>query len=80
MPRRKAPESQLSLLEPRVHTAPCVPAIKQAVNEWRAANYKGVTETTRLLLNHWFRTDHRLPNGRPFVYFDAQKFAVETLI
>jgi type III restriction enzyme len=44
------------------------------------ANYKGVTETTRILLNHWFHTDHRLPNGRPFVYFDAQKFAVETLI
>ncbi len=81
MPRRaKTPATQLNLLEPRVHTAPCVPAIKEAVNEWRAVNYKGVTETTRLLLNHWFHTDHRLPNGRPFVYFDAQKFAVETLI
>ncbi len=80
MPRRKAPESQLSLLEPRVKTAPCVPAIKEAVADWRASNYKGVTETTRLLLNHWFKTDHRLPNGHAFVYFDAQKFAIETLI
>jgi type III restriction enzyme len=68
------------MLEPRVRTAPCVPAIKDAVNDWRASGYKGVTETTRILLNHWFHTDHRLPNRRPFVYFDAQKFAVETLI
>jgi hypothetical protein len=39
MPRStKAPKSQLNLLEPRVKTAPCIPAIKDAVNEWRAAN------------------------------------------
>jgi type III restriction enzyme len=81
MPRTaKASKSQLSLLEPAVKTAPCVPAIKEAVNAWRAANYKGATETTRILLNYWFKTDHRLPNRRPFVYFDAQRFAVETLI
>ncbi|MCI0476344.1 MAG: DEAD/DEAH box helicase family protein [Anaerolineales bacterium] len=81
MPRRaKSPQSQLSLLEPRAKTAPCVPAIKEAVSDWRASNYKGATETTRILLDYWFHTDHRLPNGRPFVYFDAQKFAVETLI
>ena len=80
MPPRKVPQSQLSLLEPQVKTAPCVPAIKQAVNDWRASGYKGVTETTRILLNHWFKTDHRLPNGRPFVYFDAQRVATETLI
>ncbi len=81
MPRKtKTSAAQLNLLEPRVRTAPCVPAIKDAVNDWRAAGYKGATETTRLLLNHWFHTDHRLPNRRPFVYFDAQKFAIETLI
>ena len=78
--RTRPPNEQLSLLEPRVKTAPCVPAIKKAVDEWRADNYKGVTDTTRILLNHWFKTDHRLPNGRAFWYFDAQRFAVETLI
>ncbi len=77
MPRRaKTPAAQLNLLEPRVHTAPCVPAIKEAVNEWRAANYKGVTETTRLLLNHWFHTDHRLPNGRPFLHRPSSSFVL----
>ncbi len=81
MPRgAKTPKAQLSLLEPRVKTAPCVPAIRQAVDEWRAANYKGATETTRTLLNYWFKTDHRSLNGRPFYYFDAQRFAIETLI
>src|SRR5512136_737691 len=81
MPRQKKPAAgQLSLLEARVKTAPCVPAIKQAVDDWRASGYKGITETTRILLNHWFKTDHRLPNGRVFFYFDAQRVAIETLI
>jgi len=81
MPRHKSPPgAQLSLLEPRVQTAPCVPAIRQAVDEWRAKQYQGVTETTRILLNHWFRTDHRLRNGRAFIYHDSQRRAIETLI
>ncbi|MCC7352931.1 MAG: DEAD/DEAH box helicase family protein [Anaerolineae bacterium] len=77
---KSPPAAQLSLLEPQVKTAPCVPAIKEAVKDWRAANYKGVTPTTRVLLNHWFKTDHRLANGRAFRYFDAQRVAIETLI
>jgi len=81
MPRRKkTSDAQLSLLEPPVKTAPCVPAIRKAVDDWRAADYQGVTDTTRLLLNFWFKTDHRLPNGRPFVYHDSQRQAIETLI
>ena len=71
---------QLSLLEPPSKTAPCVPAVREAVREWRAHGYRGVTETTRLLLNHWFHTDHRLSNGRPFRYHDSQREAMETLV
>ena len=81
MPRRKStPDGQLSLLEPRAKTAPCVPAIRKAVDEWRAKDYKGVTDTTRILLNYWFKTDHRLPNGRPFVYHDSQRRAIEAMV
>jgi type III restriction enzyme len=81
MPRRKVtPSEQLSLLEAKVKTAPCVPAIRKVVAEWRDSNYKGVSDTTRLLLNYWFKTDHRLPNGRPFRYHDSQREAMETLI
>ncbi len=81
MPRRKlSADDQLKLLEARVKTAPCVPAIRKAVAEWRAANYKGATDTTKLLLNYWFKTDHRLPNGQRFAFYDAQREAIETLI
>src|SRR5687768_8744573 len=80
MPTRKKPAAQLSLLEPAFKTAPTVPAIKEAVREWRAENYKGATDTTRILLNYWFKTDHRTLAGRPFFFYDAQREAVETLI
>lgn len=81
MPRRKrdAPE-QLSLLEARVKTAPCVAAICKAVAEWRERDYRGGTDTTRTLLNYWFKTDHRLADRRPFRYHDSQREAIETLI
>jgi type III restriction enzyme len=79
-PRKAIPSEQLGLLEARVKTAPCVTAIRKAVAEWRQNNYKGITDTTRLLLNYWFKTDHRLPNGRFFRYHDSQREAMETLI
>src|SRR5205807_1800637 len=31
-------------------------------------------------LNYWFRADHRLPNGLPFRYHDAQRRAIESLV
>jgi len=68
------------LLEARVSTAPCVPGIRDKVKAWRDGGYKGATDTTRLLLNHWFYNDHRLPNGCKFEYHYFQREAVETLI
>ena len=68
------------MLQARVTTAPCVPAIRKAVAEWREEKYKGATATTRTLLNYWFGTDHRLPNGQPFRYYYAQREAMETLV
>jgi len=78
--KRKQHADQLGLLEAHVATAPCVPAIREKVKAWRDGGYKGVTDTTRLLLNHWFSTDHRLPSGRKFAYHYFQREAVETLI
>ncbi|MDE3068447.1 MAG: DEAD/DEAH box helicase family protein [Verrucomicrobiota bacterium] len=81
MPRKRKDETaQLGLLEAKVSTAPCVPGIRDKVKGWREGGYKGVTGTTRILLNHWFYTDHRLPNGRKFEYHHFQRHAVETLI
>lgn len=77
---RRSSKDQLSLLEARVTTAPCVPSIREAVGEWRAAKYAGATETTLRLLNYWFKTDHKLRDGRNFAYYAAQRDAIETAI
>lgn len=82
MPRKRAsagPDQQ-SLLEARVTTAICVPAIRKAVAEWRDGRYKGATDTTKILLNHWFNTDHRTPGRGSFAYYPAQRDAIETLV
>jgi type III restriction enzyme len=77
---RRRNANQLSLLEARVSTAPLVPGIREKVNGWRDGGYKGISDTTRILLNYWFSTDHRLPNGRKFTYHPFQREAIETLI
>src|SRR6266702_626270 len=63
-----------------LRTAPCVPALRKLVTEWRDNGYQGITPTTRTLLNHWFFTDHKLSNGQLFKYHEAQREAIETLI
>src|SRR5271166_3444952 len=81
MPRtRRQNTDQLSLLEARVSTAPLVSGIRETVKTWRDGGYKGISETTRILLNYWFFTDHRLRDGRKFKYHYFQQEAVETLI
>ena len=64
----------------RLRTGPCVPALRKAVKAWRAGKYKGITDTTRILLNHWFQTDHKSRTGQPFKYHPSQQEAIETLI
>lgn len=82
MPRRsRTPAAgQLGLLDAQVKTAPCVPSIRAAVEGWRKGDYKGATETSKRLLNHWFFNDHRLSNGSAFQYHYFQREAIETLI
>lgn len=85
MPRRKKTaiaDTQADLLDvtSKLRTAPCVPALREAVKAWVAGGYKGITDTTRILLNHWFHTDHKLPTGRPFRYHRSQQEAIETLV
>jgi type III restriction enzyme len=81
---RKKQETQDSQglfdITPQLRTAACVPAIRQAVADWRTSGYPGITPTTKLLFNHWFNTDHRLKNGRPFKYHPFQQEALESLV
>ncbi len=77
---KKTHPAQIPLLELSLKTAPCVPAIRQAVRDWVAGGYKDATPTTQTLLNYWFRADHRLPNGSKFEYYHFQRQAIETLV
>lgn len=85
MPRKKtraASPSQTELLDivGKLRTGPCVPALREAVKAWKVGGYKGITDTTRILLNHWFYTDHKTRVGLPFRYHESQQEAIETLI
>ena len=75
----KSDPNQLNLLQANTSTAPCVPRLREAVTAWREEGYKGVSSTTKTLLNWWFFTDHRI-NRRTFRYHDCQRHAIETLI
>lgn len=79
-PRKKALE-QTELLEAHVTTAPAVPLIREAVQRWREGGYAHITDTTRILLRHWFPKDgHRTGRSRTFRYHPFQQDAIETLI
>src|SRR5664280_3104030 len=80
--KRAIADVQVELLDvtSKLRTAPCVPALREAVKAWVAGGYKGITDTTRILLNYWFRTDHKLQTGRPFRYHRSQQEAIETLV
>lgn len=77
---KRTRQPDLFNIEDALRTAPCVPAIRIAVDAWRESGYKGVTDTTHELLNFWFRTDHLMPNGRQFRFHRTQREAIETLI
>lgn len=80
--RRSAASAQTELLDvtARLRTGPCVPALREAVKAWKAGGYKGITDTTRILLSFWFSSHHKLATGLPFKYHAAQQEAIETLI
>jgi type III restriction enzyme len=85
MPRKKSQSAALAqsdLLDVTalLRTGPCIPALREAVKFWRAGDYKSITDTTRILLNYWFYTDHKLPTGSPFKYHSSQQEAIETLV
>ena len=78
--KKSNPSKQITFIEPTPKTAPCVPQIRRVVEEWRVKGYEGVSNTTRILLNYWFETDHRSANGHKFIYHHSQREAIETLI
>lgn len=63
---------------------PLVADLRKRVKEWRDTNYKGASETSKALLNWWFKEEHILydAQGAPshFRYYFAQREAIETAV
>lgn len=63
---------------------PLVAKLRTEVKNWRDNNYEGATETSKTLLNWWFKEDHIKINSKnesyKFQYYFAQREAVETVI
>jgi type III restriction enzyme len=63
---------------------PLVHALRKEVKTWRDKNYEGASDTSKALLNWWFKTEHIMthPDGVlfSFQYYFGQREAVETII
>jgi type III restriction enzyme len=63
---------------------PLVPELRKQVKAWRDSGYAKATETSRSLLNWWFKTPHLLPKAdgtmAEFQYYFAQREALETIV
>jgi len=75
---------ELNLEEAAKLMPPLVAEIRDRVHTWRKSGYEGASETSRLLLTHWFGQKHLLTQAdgsmREFRYFFAQREAVETAV
>jgi type III restriction enzyme len=94
------PESPYAILDPAIRwfpadetlretsmeklMPPLVSQLRKKVREWRDIGYIGATDTSRSLLNWWFKTPHLLPQAdgamAEFQYYFAQREALETII
>ncbi len=63
---------------------PLVDQLRRKVKEFRDSGYVGATETSKSLLNWWFKEPHLLPQAdgtmAPFQYYFAQREALETIV
>ena len=63
---------------------PLVEKIREQVKTWRDDSYRGASETSKALLNWWFKTPHlqEQTDGTlsEFQYYFAQREALETII
>lgn len=63
---------------------PLVAGLRVKVKEWRDKNYEGASDTSRSLLNWWFKEEHIIYNADGssynFRYYFAQREALETVV
>jgi type III restriction enzyme len=57
--------------------------IREDVGKWRKNGYerpRGISDTSKRLMEWWFDETHFFPDGESFSYYFAQKEAIETII
>lgn len=63
---------------------PLVAQLRRKVKEFRDGGYVGAAETSRSLLNWWFKTEHLMEgaggSSHEFQYYFAQREAMETIV
>ena len=63
---------------------PLVADLRKKVMEWRDKNYEGASDTSKALLNWWFKKEHIIYDGQGaaynFRYYFAQREALETVV
>ena len=63
---------------------PLVPELRKQVKAWRDTGYDKASDTSKSLLNWWFKTPHLLPKAdgsmEEFEYYFAQRESLETII
>ncbi|MDO8512421.1 MAG: DEAD/DEAH box helicase family protein [bacterium] len=63
---------------------PLVADLRKRVKEWREKHYEGASETSKSLLNWWFKEEHILYDQQGvashFRYYFAQREAMETVV
>ena len=76
--------AQLQLFTNGLLLPPLVQKIRENVKTWRDDNYKGASETSKALLNWWFKTPHLQEKSdgtmEEFQYYFAQREALETIV
>lgn len=77
-------QSQLFGMDYAMLLPPLVQKIREQVKTWRDDNYSGASETSKALLNWWFKTPHLQEQSdgttSEFQYYFAQREALETII
>jgi len=63
---------------------PLVAGLREKIKEWRDKNYEGASDTSKALLNWWFKEEHILYDQHgmfsKFKYYFAQREALETVV
>ncbi len=76
--------AQLPLINSDLLLPPLVQKVREVVKTWRDDNYKGASDTSKALLNWWFKETHIKEQSdgtsTEFQYYFAQREALETIV